>query len=105
MPGPIGSVVVVVVAVSRFTRVVTQSVTSACNMSEVPVGAQPVGSFASSFAKQPLVKSMPPVYVAVALTSQVGSGVFPGVCAAAWHLRRPPRSFATHFFLLTKHFD
>src|SRR5262249_10125947 len=100
-------VVVLVVFVTTATRSVTQVSARPRTVSESPGNRQSFGCFASSFAKQPLVISVPPVYFAVALSTQppaFGLGSFPGVSAVEWHLRTETRYFATHFFLPTPHF-
>src|SRR5258708_22283697 len=64
-------VVEVLVAMTTATRSSTQSSTRLCNASELFVGCwQSFGSFASSFAKQPLVDSVPPLYLVFALSMQ-----------------------------------
>src|SRR5262249_3070428 len=89
--------------VTRAARLSGQFSTKACSVAELPVGArQLLSAFASSFAKHPLVGSRPPVYFAVALSTQplaFGSVGFFGVCATWLHLSNAAKSFDTHFFL------
>src|SRR5262249_43000117 len=68
---------------------------------------QSFGLLLSSLAKQPLVGSEPPSNFAFALVSQsakFGSTGLPGVSAFSSHLSSEPAFFATHLFLLTRHF-
>src|SRR5262245_10089597 len=63
-------VVEVVVVTTTATGSSPQSSTRVCNASELFVGGwQSFGSFASSFAKQPLVNSVPPLYLVFALST------------------------------------
>src|SRR5262245_26090549 len=93
--------------VTSAARVSAQFSTRPCSVAELPVGArQLLSAFASSFAKHPLVGSRPPVYFAVALSTQplaFGSVGFFGVCATWLHLSRAAKSFDTHFFLPAPH--
>src|SRR5262245_50705979 len=100
-------VVEVVVVMTAATRSATQSSTSACTVGESVVLSQSFGFFASSFVKQPFVGSRPPVYFAIALSTQpfvFGSVGFPGVWASRRHLSSPARYFDAHFFLPAPHF-
>src|SRR5262245_30408450 len=63
-------VVEVLVVMTTATRSSTQSSTSAFTVGESVVLWQSLGALASSFAKQPLVGSAPPVYFASALSTQ-----------------------------------
>src|SRR5262249_6203647 len=79
-------VVVLVVLVTKATRLARQVSTTPWTVAESPVFRQSFGCFASSFAKQPLVSSRPPLYFAFALSTQplaFGLGSLPGVCAVA----------------------
>src|SRR5262245_49820469 len=100
-------VVEVVVVTTTATRSSTQSSTSAFTVGESVVLWQSFGALASTFAKQPLAGSSPPVYFATALSTQpfaFGSVGFPGVWASLRHLSSALRYFDAHFFLLAPHF-
>lgn len=99
--------VVLVVVPTTATRSATQSSARPRTVAESFMCWQSFGSFASSFAKQPLAGSPPPVYFATALSTQpfvFGSLGFPGVWASRRHFKRAARYFDTHFFLPAPHF-
>jgi hypothetical protein len=100
-------VLVVVGFVTTPTSSSTQFSTTACRVAVSSKNWQSFGFLFSSFSKQPLVGSRPPLNFAFALSMQppaFGSAGFPGVWASWWHLRSPFRYFETHFFLPAPHF-
>src|SRR5262245_8621029 len=100
-------VVDVVVVRATATRSSTQSSASAFTVGESVVLWQSFEFLASSFAKQPFAGSPPPLYFAIALSTQpfvFGSVGFPGVWASLRHLSSPARYFDAHFFLPAPHF-